>query len=108
MIDIDEFLAQSGLELHTVEQWITREWLLPDRVAQRTVFTEIDAARARLIRDLKADFGLNDEGVDIVLHLVDQIHGMRQALTEIRTELRITRRAPGRRPRAISEAKKRS
>ena len=36
-------------------------------------FSDTDAARAHLIRDLKTDFGVNDEGVDVVLHLVDQL-----------------------------------
>ena len=32
---------------------------------------------ARLIQDLKVDFGVNDEGIAIVLHLFDQLYGLR-------------------------------
>jgi len=43
-------------------------------------FSDMDVARARLIRDLKIDLGVNDEGVDVILHLLDQLHGLRRVL----------------------------
>ena len=48
--------------------------------------------REHLIRDLKTDFGVNDEGVDVVLHLVDQLHGLRKALRQLQGDLQETRR----------------
>lgn len=101
MIEINDFLAQSGIDRQLLEEWIEREWLLPERKAQRTILSEIDAARARFIRDLKYDLGVNDEGVEVVLHLVDQLHGLRQAVTHIRTEIRVgrTQKLRGRKPR---------
>ena len=41
----------------------------------------MDLARANLIRDLKDKMGVNDEGLDVVLHLVDQMHALRRALS---------------------------
>lgn len=101
MIEIDEFLAQSGIDRRLLEDWIEREWLLPERKAKRVILTDIDAARARFIQDLRSDLGVNDEGIAIVLHLVDQLHGLRGAVTHIRTEIRIARppRLRGRKPR---------
>ncbi|NML10412.1 hypothetical protein HHL08_09650 [Sphingobium sp. AR-3-1] len=99
MIDLDEFLSRSGIELHSLEQWIDREWLLGERRSTTIVLTDMDAARARLIHDLKRDFGVNDEGVDIVLHLVDQLHGLRQVLAQMRTETQAARRRDIRRSR---------
>ena len=101
MIDIDKFLAQSGIDARALEEWIDREWLLPQRRSPTLFLSEIDAARAHFIRDLKADFGVNDEGVEIVLHLVDQIHGLRHAVARIRAEVRLERPAapPRRSPR---------
>lgn len=99
MIDIDTFLAEAGIEAHWLQDWIDREWLLPQRRSASLRLSEIDAARARFIRDLKSDFGVNDEGIEIVLHLVDQIHGLRQAVTRIRTEVRIERAGAAPRPR---------
>jgi chaperone modulatory protein CbpM len=47
----------------------------------------MDIARACLIRDLKTDFGVNDEGIDVILHLVDQLHGLRRTLEQLRKNL---------------------
>jgi chaperone modulatory protein CbpM len=43
-------------------------------------FSEVDLARAELIRDLMQDLGVNDEGVGVILNLLDQLHGLRRAL----------------------------
>jgi chaperone modulatory protein CbpM len=40
----------------------------------------MDLARANLIRDLKEKMGVNDEGLGVILHLLDQMHGLRRAL----------------------------
>jgi chaperone modulatory protein CbpM len=50
-------------------------------------FSNIDVTRAHLIRDLKSDFGVNDEGVDVILHLVDQLHGLRRAFEQLRSDI---------------------
>ena len=47
---------------------------------------EIDIARARPIRDMQTDLGVNDEGVDIALHLIDQLHEMRRTIAGLRKE----------------------
>lgn len=44
-----------------------------------------DLARARLILDLTHGMGVNEAGVDIVMDLVDQLHGMRGAMRDIVT-----------------------
>ena len=48
--------------------------------ADELAFTDMDLARVNLIRDLKDKMGVNDEGLDVVLHLVDQMHALRRAL----------------------------
>ena len=37
----------------------------------------------RLIRDLQADIGVNDEGVGVILDLIDQVHGLRRTLGDL-------------------------
>ncbi len=83
-----EFLITSGLEGGTLQLWIDQEWLIPQETDAGPTFSDRDVARARLIQDLKRDFGVNDEGVDVVLHLVDQLHGMRRLLALLRNDLR--------------------
>ncbi len=48
----------------------------------------MDLARAGLIHDLKHNMGVNDEGLDVILHLIDQMHGLRRALAEAMTRLK--------------------
>lgn len=94
-IELQAFLAESTIELHVLEQWIERRWIVPPPGATlRAGLSDIDAARALFIRDLRGDFGVNDEGVDVVLHLVDQLHGLRRVLGELRVELDATRGGP--------------
>jgi chaperone modulatory protein CbpM len=83
-----EFLTSSGVEAQTLEFWIEQQWLIPAQTDAETSFSDTDVARARLIRDLKGDFGVNDEGVDVILHLVDQLHGLRRALEQLHNDFR--------------------
>jgi chaperone modulatory protein CbpM len=85
-----EFLSSAGLQVQTLDLWLEQRWLIPQRTAAGANFSDMDVARAHLIRDLKADFGVNDEGVDVILHLVDQLHGLRRALEQLRGDLRAT------------------
>jgi chaperone modulatory protein CbpM len=87
-----EFLSRAGLEVQTLNIWLEQRWLIPDQTSAGMDFSEMDIARAHLIRDLKADFGINDEGVDVILHLVDQLHGLRRALAQLNRDLQETSR----------------
>ncbi|WP_342633567.1 chaperone modulator CbpM [Mesorhizobium denitrificans] len=81
-------LAKSaGIRSETLDVWITQEWLVPDPTSGAAQFTDIDAARVRLILELKNDLGANDEGIAVILHLMDQLHGMRRALARMKEEM---------------------
>jgi chaperone modulatory protein CbpM len=82
-----EFLASMDLQGQTLELWLEQRWLIPDRTSAEMTFADTDVARAHLIRDLKGDFGVNDEGIDVILHLVDQLHGLRRALEQLHKDL---------------------
>jgi hypothetical protein len=133
MIDLEQFLAESGIDGVVLERWYAREWIVAGRGVLAPVdasgrnpsasgasraasgsgaahaasgsndahaaddaaarigeprgeISDVDAARALFIRDLQGDFGVNDEGIDLVLHLVDQVHGLRRALAVLRDE----------------------
>ncbi|WP_430440738.1 chaperone modulator CbpM [Shinella sp.] len=83
----EEFLKTSGLQVTVLELWIEQEWLVPEKTPSGPCFREIDVARARLIGELQSGIGANDAGIDVILHLVDQLHGMRRALDELRREM---------------------
>ena len=80
MITEREFLERARLDRRTLTVWIEEEWLIPARQADELAFTDMDLARVNLIRDLKDKMGVNDEGLGVVLHLIDQMHALRRAL----------------------------
>lgn len=78
-----EFLQHVQLDHVTLKTWMTESWLAPAERAGELDFTEIDLARARLIVELQKDMGVNDPGVGVILHLLDQLHGLRRAMKEL-------------------------
>jgi chaperone modulatory protein CbpM len=83
MLTTREFCLRARLGARTLSAWIEAGWLLPRRNGEGDRFSEIDLARARLIRELKQDLGVNDEGIPVILDLVDQVHGLRHTLREL-------------------------
>jgi chaperone modulatory protein CbpM len=77
-----EFLLRAHLDSEALHAWIEAGWLIPGRNGEERAFSEVDLARARLIHDLKG-LGVNEDGIPIVLDLVDQVHGLRRALREL-------------------------
>jgi chaperone modulatory protein CbpM len=82
-----DFLSRAGLQVQTLELWLEQRWLIPEQTSAGTNFSDMDVARARLIRDLKDDFGVNDAGVDVILHLLDQLHGLRRAFNQLHRDI---------------------
>jgi chaperone modulatory protein CbpM len=83
MLDIHEFVLRVRLAQDVVEAWVAEGWLRPQRAEHGLAFTEMDISRAQLIRDLREDLGVNEEGVAIILDLIDQMHGLRKTLREL-------------------------
>jgi chaperone modulatory protein CbpM len=88
MIKIEEFLIRARLERQSLEAWVAAGWLVPPQTDPELLFSDVDLARVQLIRDLREDFGVNDEGVSVILHLVDQMHGLRRSMRELLDEMR--------------------
>jgi chaperone modulatory protein CbpM len=84
----DEFLIRARLDGNVLEGWVAAGWLTPTAEEGMQQFSEIDVARARLIQDLRRDIGVNDEGVGVILDLIDQLHGLRRTLGQLLTALR--------------------
>lgn len=86
-MQLQEFADRSHLDPSTIEAWVNAEWLVAHPAGHQ--FSEQDLARARLIQDLKGDLGVNDEGIALILYLLDQIYGLRCLLRDIQA-MRIT------------------
>lgn len=78
-----EFLSRTKLDQHTLDIWIEEEWLIPEQLEPDLTFSEADIARVQLISDLIEELGVNSEGVGIILHLLDQVHGLRSAVANL-------------------------
>ena len=65
-----------------LETFVTAGWLSLDTEESCASLSDANRARAELICDLRRDLGVNDEGVGVILDLLDQIHGLRRALRQ--------------------------
>jgi len=88
MIRIEEFLIRARLERNSLQAWIAAGWLVPPQTEPELMFSDVDLARAQLIRDLREDLGVNDEGVSVILHLLDQMHGLRRTMRDLVDDMR--------------------
>ncbi|KMO37239.1 hypothetical protein VQ02_13860 [Methylobacterium variabile] len=82
-MDAREFQARTDLRPDTLRVWLESGWLRPAFRESVRQYIEIDLARAQLIRDLQHDLGINDDGVAVVLDLIDQVGGLRHVLQAI-------------------------
>jgi chaperone modulatory protein CbpM len=79
-----EILIAGNIDRERLSAWIEAGWLCPDREKpEPDSLSEADLARAQLICDLKDDFGINDEGIEVILDLLDQIHGLRLVMRQM-------------------------
>ena len=83
-----EFLLAAQLEATLLETWVESGWLMPRRDEEVHDFSDADVARARLIRDLQHDMGVNEEAIPIILDLIDQVHGLRRSIEALLNEMR--------------------
>jgi chaperone modulatory protein CbpM len=80
---LDELVAAEGLDRTELTAWVERRWILPLREGERWQFTEVDAARARLLAALHRDMEFDDDTVGLLLSLIDEIHALRAGLGAI-------------------------
>lgn len=74
-----EFAREVRVDGQKLQSFVSRGWISPPVLEGRPLFREVDIARASLIADLTDEMGLNDEGVDLVLDLLDQLYSLRFA-----------------------------
>jgi chaperone modulatory protein CbpM len=81
-MEIRSYQIEAQFDARALDRWIKAGWLRPLET-EPTQLSEIDLARAQLIFDLTANLGVNDEGVPVILDLIDQVHGLRRAMREL-------------------------
>lgn len=71
--ELTEAASRSGVNPELIKQYITFEWINPiDPLVPK--LDEEDIARIQLIWDLKQEFGVNDEAIPVILHLIDELN----------------------------------
>lgn len=80
---VSEVCEQLGINEEFVSHCIEAHWVVP-ALPETTELDEEDVARLSLIRELKEDFGANDESIPVILHLLDQLYFLRSRLGELK------------------------
>ncbi len=78
--EITEIIELYQLDAIFIYECIDREWIIPSNTEEKLLDQE-DIARILLIKDLKEVFGVNDESIPIILHLIDQMHWLKSQLS---------------------------
>jgi len=76
-------LMADQIDRTRLEDYIAREWVRPQPGHQDWYFEEIDIARLQLVCHLVQDIEVNDEGMDVVLSLLDQLYGLRTRMKHL-------------------------
>ena len=70
----------SGLSAERLTTCVTQRWVRPRQSETGAVYDETDVARLRLILELTEDFEVNDEGIPLILNLIDEATTLRHHL----------------------------
>ena len=81
MMEEEEILGHFvGLRRETLHVWVERGWVMPERDRGGYRFREIDVARVGLIYEFSTELELDEDAMDVILPLLDQLHGLRHQL----------------------------
>lgn len=98
----EEFADRMEIDIKTLHAWLNDGWIVPHRIKGKRVFRDVDEARAHLIHDLDELMGVNGEGIEVVLELIDQLNMLRRDFDKLLEALRATQGASGRPDRKYS------
>ncbi|RMF09358.1 MAG: hypothetical protein D6763_07885 [Alphaproteobacteria bacterium] len=85
LMTFDEVVAQvQALTPADLEAWIAQRWVEPaadvEKPGGRPLFREVDVARVRLIAEIRYEFGVTDDALELFLSVLDQSHDLRRRL----------------------------
>jgi chaperone modulatory protein CbpM len=81
MMTFDELLARhAGLDRRELDSWIAEGWVRPERSGETWNFAEVDVARVALILEIRREFAVDEEGLPLVLGLLDQLYTVRRQM----------------------------
>ena len=85
MITLEEMLEvlNHRPDRTTLEVYISRAWVRPAGRKRAWRFEAIDIERVRLVYSLHHEMNLGEDAMDIVLHLLDQVYGLREQMRRL-------------------------
>lgn len=83
MEEVEILSRYTGLRREVLHIWIEREWVMPERHQSGYLFREIDVARVGLIYEFSTELELDEDAMDVILPLLDQVHGLRHQLRSL-------------------------
>lgn len=84
----DEILVTLELKAEDLTFWIQQGWIVPVREGETFHFSDVDLARAGLIRELHRELEIGAEAMPVVLSLLDQLYGVRRQVRTLMEALR--------------------
>lgn len=86
MITVDTLCrAVPGLTRDTINLFVAEGWVRAERHGPDLAFAAVDAARVRLIVELREQLAVEDSSLPIVLSLLDQLYATRRQLRRVIT-----------------------
>jgi chaperone modulatory protein CbpM len=101
MIELEALCVTIGRAPAEVRGWIAAGWVMPTELTEPPRFAEADAARVRLIAELRYELQIEEDDLALVLSLLDQVYGLRRQLNALATAVS---RQPDEVRRAIAAA----
>jgi chaperone modulatory protein CbpM len=76
-----EVSSATGLDQKRIRTSIENQWVIPEEEMR---MDQEDISRLQLIENLRHDFGVNDEAIPLILHLIDQLYDLRARVRALR------------------------
>jgi chaperone modulatory protein CbpM len=86
VIEFDDLVRRfAGLERTELTRWIENRWVLPEPRSEggRWQFHEVDIARVELILEIRREFAVDDEAMELLLGLLDQVYNLRRQMRRL-------------------------
>jgi chaperone modulatory protein CbpM len=83
MPSFDDILRTYRLQRVELQAWIEHRWVRPRTGTGGPEFDEADEARIALIRELRQEFLVDDDALEVVLPLLDQLYATRSVLRRL-------------------------
>ena len=83
---LEDVSRETGVAPIEIIEFIHQQWICPVQPERPELFDEEDVARTRLIRELREDFGVNNEGIELILHLLDELYALHHQIKSVKNQ----------------------